>query len=43
MLRRAGATILADIIKIVTMFFTTIYKESRKVKINRYYVSKYNL
>ena len=32
----------ADIIKTLTMFITTIYKDSRKVKINRKYVSKYN-
>ena len=29
--------------QILTMFVITIYKDSRKVKINRNYVSKYNL
>ena len=38
-----GVAIFADIIKILTMFIITIYKDSRKVKINRNYVSKYNL
>ena len=31
-LRRPGVAIFADIIKIVTMFITTITKDSRKVK-----------
>ena len=39
-LRRAGVAIFADIIKILTMFIITFYKYSRKVKINRNYVSK---
>ena len=42
-LRRAGVAIFADIIKVLTMFIIAIYKDSRKVKINRNYVSKYNL
>ena len=42
-LRRAGATIFAGIIKILIIFFITTYKDSRKIKINRNYVSKYNL
>ena len=42
-LRRAGVPILADIIKILTMFIITIYKDSRKVKINWNYVSKCTL
>ena len=33
-LRRPGVVIFADIIKIVTMFFKTITKDSRKVKKN---------
>ena len=33
----------ADIINILTMFFITIYKDSRKVKIDRNCVSKCNL
>ena len=39
----AGVAIFADIIKMLTMFIITIYKDSRKIKINRNYVSKYNL
>ena len=42
-LRRAGVAIFADIVKILTMFIITIYKDSRSVTINRNYVSKYNL
>ena len=42
-LRRAGAAFFADIIKVLTMFIIIIYKDSRKVKTNRYYVSRYNL
>ena len=42
-LRRVGVAILADIIKVLTMFIITIYKDSRKVKIIRNYGSKYNL
>ena len=39
-LRRHGVAIFADIIKIVTIFFKTILKDSRKVKRIRNYVSK---
>ena len=39
----AGAAIFANKIKVLTIFFITIYKDSIKVKINRNYVSKYNL
>ena len=35
--------IFADIIKILTIFIKTIHKDSRKVRTNRNYVSKYNL
>ena len=42
-LRRAGAAIFVGIIKILIIFFITIYQDSRKIKINRNYVSKYNL
>ena len=42
-LRRPEVAIFADIIKILTTFIITIYKDSKKVKINRNYVSKYNL
>ena len=38
--RRHGVAIFADIIKIVTIFFKTILKDSRKVKRIRNYVSK---
>ena len=41
--RRPGAAILADIIKIVTMFIKTIFKDSKKFKRIRNYVSKRNL
>ena len=43
--RRPGVFIFADIIKNLAMFIfiITIYKDSRKVKINGNYVSKYNL
>ena len=34
-LRRRGIAIFADIIKVLAMFIITIYKDSRKVKINR--------
>ena len=34
-LRRPGIAIFADIIKVLAMFIITIYKDSRKVKINR--------
>ena len=40
-LRRTEVVIFADIIKIVTMFIKTIFKDSRKVKRIRNYVSKY--
>ena len=42
-LRRLWVAISADIIKIVTMFIKTIFKDSRKVKRIRNYVSKCNL
>ena len=42
-LRRHGVAIFADIIKIVTTFFKTILKDSRKVKRIRNYVSEWNL
>ena len=42
-LRRPGVAIFADIIKILTLFIITIYKDSIKVKININYVSKCNL
>ena len=42
-LRRPGVAIFADIIKIVTMFIKTIFKNSRKVKRIRNYVSNCNL
>ena len=42
-LRRPGETIFAGIIKIVTMFIKIIFKDSRKVKRIRNYVSKCNL
>ena len=38
--KKAGVTIFADIIKIVTMFIKTILKDSRKVRRIRNYVSK---
>ena len=41
--KKAGVTIFADIIKIVTMFIKTILKDSRKVRRIRNYVSKWNL
>ena len=41
-LRRPRVAI-ADIIKILIMLIMTIYKDSRKVKINRKYISKWNL
>ena len=41
--KRAGVAIFADIIKIITMFIKTIFKESRKVKRVRNYVPKCNL
>ena len=37
------AAIFADIIKIITIFIRTIFKDSKKVKIIRNYVSKCNL
>ena len=42
-LRRPGVAIFADIIKIVTMFITTITKDSRKVRRITNYISKSNL
>ena len=41
-LRRSWVAIFADIIKIVTMFIKKIFKDSRKVKRIRNYVSKCN-
>ena len=41
--KKNWVTIFADIIKIVTMFIKTIFKDSRKVKRIRNYVSKCNL
>ena len=38
-----GQRFLMTSSKFLTMFFITIYKDSRKVKINRNYVSKYSL
>ena len=42
-LRRPGIAIFAEIIKIVTMFIKKIFKDPRKVKRIRNYVSKCNL
>ena len=42
-LRRAWVAIFGDIIKIVTMFIKTIFKDSRKVKRTRNYVSRCSL
>ena len=42
-LRRPGVAIFANIIKIVTIFIKTIFKDSRKVKRIRKYVLKCNL
>ena len=42
-LRKGWGRAFADILKVSTMFIITIYKDSRKVKINRNHVSKYNL
>ena len=42
-LRRPGVAIFADIIKIVTMFIKRIYKDLRKIRRIRNYVSKWNL
>ena len=42
-LTRDRVAFFADIIKVLTMFIIIIYKDSRKVKTNRYYVSRYNL
>ena len=39
MLRRPGVAIFAGIIKIITMFINTIFKNSRKVKRIKNYVS----
>ena len=41
--KKDWVAIFADIIKVLTMFIITIFKDSRKVKINTNYVSKYNL
>ena len=42
-LRRPGVAIFAEIIKIVTMFIKTIFKDSIQDKRVRNYVSKFNL
>ena len=42
-LRRPGVAIFAEIIKIITKFIKKIFKDSRKVKRIRNYVSKCNL
>ena len=42
-LRKLGVAIFADIIKIVTIFIRTIFKDSNKVKIIENYGSKCNL
>ena len=42
-LRRPGVAAFADIIKIVTMFIKTIFKNSRKVKRIKNYESNFNL
>ena len=42
-LRRPGVATFADIIKIITMFIKTIFKNSRKAKRIRNYVSNCNL
>ena len=42
-LRRPGEAIFADIVKIVTFFIKTIFKDSRKVKRIRNFISKCNL
>ena len=41
--KKGCVAIFADIIKVLTMFIITIYKDSRNVKINRNYVSRCNL
>ena len=42
-LRRAGVALSVKIMKIVTMFIKTILKNSRKIRITRNYVSKWNV
>ena len=42
-LKKAYSSLFADIIKIVTMFTKTIFKNSKKVKRTRNYVPKWNL
>ena len=42
-LRSPGVAIFADIIKLRTMFIKKLFKDSRKVKRIRNYVSKCNL
>ena len=41
--KKTGVAIFTDFIKTLTIFFITIFKDSRKVKMNRNYVSKCNL
>ena len=42
-LGRPGVAIFADVIKIVTIFIRTIFKDSNKVKIIKNYASECNL
>ena len=42
-LRRPRVSNFADIIKITTMFIKAIFKDSKKVKVNRNYALKCNL
>ena len=41
--KKAWVTIFTGIIKVVTIFIKTIFKDSRKVRRIRNYVSKWNL
>ena len=41
--RRLGVAIFADITKFITMFIKKIFKDSRKLKRIRNYISKCNL
>ena len=42
-LKRPGEAVFADIIKIITRFIKKVFKDSRKIKRIKNYVSKYNL
>ena len=42
-LRRPGLAIFAEIIKILTMFIVTIFKNSRIVEKIKSYISRFNL